>query len=164
MEPDGEPRVLAEGIDEDPVLGADGRGRVWAACRDRSGRVLAGPIAAGPMRRVDGEVEELLGIGGSATTGPVLAAYDREGRVLARALESGEGRVELGTLQGVVEPDSLEPPVPEAGAAALQGASSRRRIGRVGERRATSLKPASRNGRRRPRKPVARVPGGGSAG
>ncbi len=119
VEPDGEPRMLAEGIEDDPVLGADGRGLIWAACRDRSGRVLAGPVEAGAIRCVDGEVEELLGIGGSAETGPVLVAYDREGRVLARALESGEGWVDLGTLQEVVEPESLAPPAPEAGAAAL---------------------------------------------
>lgn len=115
--PAGEPRVLADGLADDPVLARDPRGASWLAVRERSGRVLAGPLTGSGLQPVEGPVEELLGIGFDPEAGVVLAGLDGEGRVIGRAVAGGEGWVRFGALQDLLEPESLEPPAPEAEAA-----------------------------------------------
>jgi hypothetical protein len=116
--PLGDPIAPAEGVRDDIVLGSDGRGVAWVAWRDRAGRVTAGPLdAKAEFAPVPGEVEELAGLAPLEQGDMVLAGLDRAGQVIARRLGRDEGWTVLGTLQEVVEPESLEPPPVEAAAA-----------------------------------------------
>ncbi len=114
--PRSDPVVLAEAVRDDILLGGDGRGATWIAWRDREGRIVAGPLGA-KIEVVPGELEKLLGLAPLQEGGPMLAGLDRAGRVIVRELcREGDWAV-LGTLQEVVEPESLEPVAPEAAAA-----------------------------------------------
>jgi hypothetical protein len=116
--PVGEPIPLAEAVRDDIVLGGDGRGAAWIAWRDRTGRVTAGPLGTkAELAPIPGEVEALLGLAALEGGDVVLAGLDRAGRVVARRLGRDEGWTVLGTLQEVVEPESLEPPAVDAAAA-----------------------------------------------
>ena len=116
--PLGDPSRLAQGVRDDIVLGSDGHGGAWIAWRDREGRITAGPLdAKAEFAPVPGEVEELVGLAPLEEGDVVLAGLDREGQVIARRLGREEGWTVLGTLQEVVEPESLEPPPVEAAAA-----------------------------------------------
>ncbi|MCL6607894.1 MAG: hypothetical protein K6T74_07345 [Geminicoccaceae bacterium] len=115
--PLGEPIALAEGVRDDIVLGSDGRGAARIAWCDRAGRITAGPLGAKPeLAPVPGEVAALVGLAPLEEGDVVLAGLDRDGRVIARRLGLEEGWTVLGTLQEVVEPESLEPPPAEASA------------------------------------------------
>jgi len=116
--PLGDPMRLAEAVRDDIVLGGDARGAAWIAWRDREGRITAGPLGAKPeLAPVPGEVEALVGLAPLEEGGVVLAGLDREGQVIARRLGRDEGWTVLGTLQEVVEPESLEPPAVDVAAA-----------------------------------------------